>query len=87
MANENEMTLMSEAATAKYAGIALMTLRSYRKKGLVKPVEVVEGLLVLYDADAIKIYFDTSDSFRANKIRIAGVKCITLNCAVDANQM
>lgn len=69
---ETAVELLSEASTAKFAGISLETLRQYRFAGKVKPEQIVEGLLVLYDPAAIREFFQTDPGYLINKARRAG---------------
>lgn len=67
---ENPVQLLSEGATARFAGVALGTLQRYRKSGKIKPErEVLTGFgtVRLYRAEDVKRYFETDPDFLAAK--------------------
>lgn len=68
--------LLSETATAKYAGVSLETLRQYRKAGKVQPEQCVEGLLVLYRPAAVREFFQNDPGYQVNKARRAGKRAV-----------
>lgn len=82
MMNEQEskepkgtMELLSEGATARYAGVSMNAMRRARERGKVAPKqEMLTGVGVcrMYDPAEVKNHFDLDAEFQANRARCRG---------------
>lgn len=70
MDTNKQETLLSEAAAARHAGVALGTMQRARRNGKVTPKQEMLtgfGVVRLYSPDEVKAYFTTDAEFLASR--------------------
>lgn len=66
--------LLTEAETARYAGVSLGAMQRARRTGKIVPKQEAltgVGTVRFYDGDEIKAYFENSAEYQANRRRCA----------------